>query len=274
MANSTSGESLISRAVRILGALADQDPRGKSVREIAALARLPVSTTYRLLAELEVEGLVTREEDQSGWKHGIRLWEIALSGAPLEGLREASLAAMEDLVANLSVHVSLGIVDRNEVLYIERIAPHELTENITSVAGRLPVHATSAGLTLMAYAPPAEQELLFSRNLKKFTDSTSTDPSELRRILAQIRRDGYCVTPGAVIVESTGISVPIFGEMGHAIAALSAIVPITAENVELLVPHLKLASNAIQRHLGVQPNSGLDFARRTTPTPNNHRSVQ
>ena len=92
MANSPSGESLISRAVRVLGALADQNTKGKSVRETADLARLPVSTTYRILSELEVEGLVSRVDSNSGWKHGTRLWELALSGAPLEGLREAAVA--------------------------------------------------------------------------------------------------------------------------------------------------------------------------------------
>lgn len=267
MANSPSGESLISRTVRVLEALANRTNAAKSVRETAKAAGLPVSTTYRILSELEVEGLVTRDSEGSGWQHGTRLWELALSGAPVESLRGAAVSAMEDLVASLKVHVSLGILDRNEVLYIERFAPHGFTENITSVAGRLPVHATSAGLTLMAYASPAEQELLLSRNLKRFTDATSTDPGELRRILATIRRDGYCATPGAVIAESTGISVPIFGNDGHAIAALTVIVPITEENVERYVPHLKIASKAIQRQLGIEPNHGLNFDRATAPTP-------
>lgn len=267
MANSSSGETLISRAVRVLDALADQRSSGKSVRETANIARLPISTTYRLLSELEAEGLVTREKTGTGWRHGTRLWEMALSGAPLEGLRDAAVSAMEDLVASLEVHVSLGILDRNEVLYIERFAPHGHTENITSIAGRLPAHATSGGLTLMAHAPPSEQELLLSRHLKQFTPTTTTDPTELRRRLARIRRDGYCASPGAVIVESTGISVPIFGEAGHAVAALTIIVPIDKENVEQYVPHLKFASRAIQRQLGVEPNRGLTFSRTTNPSP-------
>lgn len=267
MANSPSGESLISRAVRVLGALADQEPRGKSVREIASIADLPVSTTYRLLTELEIEGLVTRGETNSGWKHGTRLWELALSGAPMEGLREAAVAAMEDLVANLEVHVSLGILDRNEVLYIERFAPHAFTENITAVAGRLPAHATSAGLVLLAYAKQADQDLLLSRKLKKFTSTTLTEPGELRRVLAAIRRDGYFIAPGSIIPESTGVAVPIFGELGHAIAALTIIVPASDDAPERFVSHLKFASAGIQRQLGVKPNRGMEFARRTVPSP-------
>lgn len=269
MANSPSGESLISRAVRVIAALADQDPRGKSVRETADIAGLPVSTTYRLLAELEVEGLVARADDKSGWKHGTRLWELALSGAPLEGLREAAVPAMEDLVASLEVHVSLGILDRNEVLYIERFAPHSFTQNITAVAGRLPVHATSAGLTLMAYATKVDQDRLLSRKLKTYTGSTVTDPGELRRVLANVRRDGYSITAGAVIEESTGVSVPIFSELGRAVAALNVIVPVEDKAPERFVSHLKFASAAIQRQLGGEPNHGLQFARRTAPAPRN-----
>ncbi|GAA2033634.1 IclR family transcriptional regulator [Yaniella flava] len=267
MANSSSGESLISRAVRVLGALSDQKTKGKNVRETARLAGLPVSTTHRILSELEVEGLVSRDPAGGGWRHGTRLWEMVRKGAPLEGLREASVPAMEDLVASFEVHVSLGVLDRNEVLYIERFAPHELTKNISAVAGRLAVHATSAGLALMASASVSEQALLLSRNLEKFTASTSTNPNELRRHLAQIRRDGFCVSAGTVIQESTGISVPIFGGAGNAIAALSVIVPIEEENVERYVPHLKFASKAIQRHLGIEPNRGVEFARRTTSAP-------
>lgn len=265
MANSPSGESMITRVVRLL-AVFPAHTRSLSVREVAAEAALPVSTTHRLLGELESEDLVARDADGL-WQRGNRLWEIASRGSHPETLREAALPAMEDVVAGLDVHISLGILDRNEVLYLERLTPNDFTVNITAIAGRLPAHATSAGLVLTAHGPKQSQELMLRRNLTRYTETTTTNSAELHALLSQARRDGFITSPGAIIPESTGISVPVFGTGKYAIASLTVIVPVGEERLKVIVPQLKLAARAIQRRLGISPDALPGFRRETRPGP-------
>lgn len=265
MANSPSGESVITRVVRILEAFTDQSAP-LSIREVAARTSLPVSTTHRLLGELEAEGLLVKGEDGT-WRHGTRLWEISSKGSPAQTLREAALPPMEDVVAGLGVHVSLGILDRHEVLYIERLTPHDFTVNITEIAGRLPAHATSTGLALTAFGPPENQEVMLRRQLTSFTTTTTTDPDDLRKLFAQIYREGFIAMPGAIIPESTGISVPVLNSAHLAIAALTIIVPVGSENLEVTVPQLKFAARAIRRRLGFTPESLPGFFRQAQSDP-------
>ena len=264
MANSPSGESLITRVVRILEVFPAHN-RALSVREIAAEASLPVSTAHRLLRELESEDLVKR--DDGGWRRGNRLWELASRGSHAETLRGAALPPMEDLVTELKTHVSLAIMDRNEVLYIERMTPNDYTVNIISVALRLPAHATSAGLVMTAFGPAENQQLMLRRKLPKYTDSTVTDPDHLRRMLNQIRREGFAASAGAIISESTGISVPIFDGSEQAIAALTVIVPVGQERFELTVPQLRFAARAVQRRLGSIPTKLPGVIYEPNPSP-------
>ncbi|WP_347111074.1 IclR family transcriptional regulator [Paenarthrobacter sp. S56] len=248
MANSPSGESVISRVVRLVEAFDD----GHRTMSVAALSRrsgLPVTTTYRLVDELLAEGLLEREAN-ADVRIGTKLWELASRSSRMMGLREAALPFMEDVQSVVQHSTTLGILDSDEVLYIERIGSRESMVDITKVAGRLPVHGTSSGLVLLAHSPAAYQELFLSRPLQKFTDSTLTESSELRRHLAQIRQQGFAVMPGIIVPESSGIAVPVHGPSNAVIAALSVVVPRNEEDASSRVPVLMAAARGISRSLG------------------------
>jgi DNA-binding IclR family transcriptional regulator len=263
VANSPSGESVIHRVVRILAAFSDETP-ALPLRELARRVDLPVSTVHRLVAELEVEGLLVR--DPSGrLRHGHRLWELASRGSRAASLREAALPVMEDLLAHTGHHVSLGVLEGTDVLYIERLAADESTVNITRIAGRLPVHGCSAGLVFMAFGTDEEQERFLSRRLEKLTPDTVTDPDRLRGLLATIRRDGCCSMAGIIVPESSGLSVPIRAGREQPVATLTMIVPRGQENLPAVVPQMQMAARAIERRLGHDPVlPGMQ--RRSIPT--------
>lgn len=265
MANSTSGESVIHRVVRILGAFADDAP-ALYLRELSRKVDLPVSTVHRLVGELEIEGLLVR--DPSGrLRHGHRLWELASRGSRAASLRESALPVMEDLAAHTGHNISLGVLEGTDVLYIERLALNESVVNITRIAGRLPVHGCSGGLVFMAFAPEADQERFLSRRLEKLTDATVTDSQELRKVLAIIRQTGYCSMAGIIVDESSGISVPIFADGDQPLACLTAIVTRGQENVPALVPQMQMAARAISRRLGYNL-APVRTMRRSLPAPN------
>ncbi|GAT86684.1 IclR family transcriptional regulator [Paenarthrobacter nicotinovorans] len=248
MANSTSGESVIRRVVRLVGAF-DDSHRTMSVATLARRSGLPVTTTYRLVDEMLAEGLLEREANAEV-RIGTRLWELVSRSSRMVGLREAALPFMEDVQSVVRHSTTLGILESDEVLYIERIGFRDSMVDITRVAGRLPVHGTSSGLVLLAYSSAAYQELFLSRTLEKFTDATLTDPAELRRHLAAIRQRGFASMPGIIVPESSGIAVPVFDRTNAVVAALSVVVPRNEENAAVRVPVLMTAARGISRALG------------------------
>ena len=244
MANSQSGESVINRVVRILGAFTDESP-SLSLRQLGRSVDLPVSTVHRLVAELEVEGLIVR--DGAGLlRHGHRMWELASRGSRAARLREVALPVMEELLAEVGNYISLGVMEGPDVLYLERLGSEESVMNITKPAGRLPVHGCSAGLVFMAYATEAEKERFLKRRLEKLTESTVTDPGQLRTLLSSIRQHGYSSMAGIIVPESSGVSVPILVGVARPVATLSAIVPRGQERLAVLVPKLKMAARMIE----------------------------
>ncbi|WP_433876171.1 IclR family transcriptional regulator [Sinomonas atrocyanea] len=247
MANSPSGDSMVHRLVRVIEAF-DGEHRTLSAAELARRAGLPTSTAYRLVEELLAESLLDR--DGRRLRLGTRLWELVSRGSKVLGLREAALPFMEDVQSVVGHHTVLGILDQNEVLYIERIGSNSSTINITKVAGRLPVHATSTGLVLMAFGPADAQETFLRRRLPRYTDTTTTNPDELRRRLAEVRQMGFCVMTGAIVPESTGVAVPVFNAEGTAVAGLSVVIPRAGGPLQTSISALQTAARGISRALG------------------------
>jgi DNA-binding IclR family transcriptional regulator len=223
MTRAATGESVLSRAVRILAAFGPEEP-ALSVTQLAARTGLHIATVSRLVGQLKAEGLLSMDSEHRV-RIGIRLWELASRAAPTRGLRESALPFLEDLHAIVGHHAQLAILDGIEVLFIERLSAPDAVVNYSRVAGRLPLHASSSGLVLLAHATPELRERVLASPLASYTDKTITDPAVLRRVLAEVRRQGFALNPGHVHPEATGVAAPIFDTSGRVIAAVSAIVP-------------------------------------------------
>lgn len=247
MARSTSGESVLERAVRILEAF-DSDHNALTVSEISQRAALPLSTTARLIEQL-IDGGLLRRDVHNRVCIGVHLWELASRASPTRGLRDAAMPFMEDLHAVVGHHIQIGVLESDEVLFIERLSAPVAVINMSRIASRLPLHASSSGLVLLAHAPVALQNRVATRKLPRFTDQTIDDPGVLRVTLAEIRRVGYAVCPGYMHPDATGIAVPIRDADENVIGALSVIVP---RDVRALnhIPAMMATARGIRRALG------------------------
>lgn len=224
MPRTQGGESVLSRAVRIVEAFGPGDA-ALTVTEIARRSGLHIATASRLVEELTSFGWLQRDEDRKV-RIGVRMWEVVSRASPTLSLREAAMPVMEDLHAIVGHHTQLGVMEGDEVLFVERLTPPGAVINYTRIAGRLPLHASSSsGLLLLAYAPPAQQERIIARPLEVFTERTISSPSQLRSALAEVRRQGYAFLAGHIHPEATGIAVPVRDPAGKVVAALAVIVP-------------------------------------------------
>jgi DNA-binding IclR family transcriptional regulator len=246
MARSTSGESVLERVVRVLEAFTPDTP-ALGVSEVARRASLPVPTASRLIAELVEHGLLARDDDRRV-RVGTRLWELGLRASPTLSLRETAMPVLEALHAAIGHHAQLGVLDGDEVLFVERLSAERAVINYTRIAARLPLHASSSGLVLLAYGSGVRQERVRTGPLSAYTDATVTAPGALRSLLAEVRRQGFVLCAGHIHPDATGIAVPVRGAGRQVVAAVSVIVP-NDERARGHLPTLTAAARQIERRL-------------------------
>ncbi|MFW3168568.1 IclR family transcriptional regulator [Geodermatophilus sp. CPCC 206100] len=240
------GESVLSRAIRIFDAFSP-DEKVLQVSEIARRTGLHVATASRLIAELVAHGLLERGPDREV-RVGVRMWELAARASLTLSLREAAMPYLEDLHAVVGHHAQLGVRDGDDVLFVERLSARDAVINYSRIAGRLPLHISSSGLVLLAYGPVELQERILSRPLEQHTARTITTPERLRTTLAEVRRQGYVITPGHVHDDAAGVAVPVRNGLQEVVAALSVIVP-NDGRAATQVPALLAAARGVTRSL-------------------------
>ncbi|MFF5254608.1 IclR family transcriptional regulator [Streptomyces leeuwenhoekii] len=242
-------ESVLSRAARILEAFSQDDPV-LTVSEIARRSGLHVATASRLVGELVAHGFLGRDADRRV-RIGVRLWELVTRASPTLSLRDAAMPFMEGVHDVVGHHVQLGVLDGDDVLFLERLSAPRAVINYTRIAGRLPPHASSSGLVLLAHGPTDLKERVLAGPLTAYTPATPATPARLRALLAEIRRRGYAYCPGYVHAEALGIAAPVRGADGTVAAALSVIVPNDA-SARAMVPVVRTAARGISRALGMR----------------------
>ncbi|MEU0966458.1 IclR family transcriptional regulator [Streptomyces sp. NPDC005917] len=239
---------------RLLAVLAAFDHRhpALSLSGISRRAGLSLSTAHRLVGALTAWGALERDPD--GFYHvGLRLWELAALAPRGLALRQIALPYLEDLYEATHENVQLAVRDGSEVVYIEWLSGRSAVGVHIRVGARWPLHATGVGLALLAHETPGLQQEYCAGSLAAFTPYTITDPGQLRRSLAEVRRTGVAVSSRQVTDDALSVAAPVRGAAGQVVSAVSVVVPQAGAQVPALVPAVRLAARGISRALGWQP---------------------
>lgn len=248
------GESVLSRAVRILEVFTPDEP-ALTVSEISRRTGLHLATASRLVAELVTHGFLARDVDRQV-RIGVRLWELGTRASPTLSLRDTAMPFMEGVHDVVEHHVQIGVLDAGEVLFLERLSAPGAIINYTRIAGRLPLHVSSSGLVLLAHGPVELQERVLAGPLRAYTPHTITSATALRSTLAAVRQQGYAFCPGYVHEDALGIAAPVRDGRGDVMAALAVIVPNEA-GATSVVPVVRTAARGISRALAARDAHGL-----------------
>lgn len=241
------GRSVTSKVIAILLVFG----RGSThtLTEIARLARLPVSTAYRLATELSAWGVLERTLDGQ-YRLGERLLSLgARSRYPMTtNIQERSRRVMEDLAAAYRrADVRLGVLTGGQVAFLRKPAgdrPVPMSFEPTT----LPAHATAMGKALLAFSPPQIVDMVIGRGLKRYTDYTVTTSEELRRSLAVIRLTGVAVARRELDATTVAVAAPVFGTGGEVVAALE-LQDSERQDVRVMTPPLIVAARCLSREL-------------------------
>jgi DNA-binding IclR family transcriptional regulator len=223
-----------------------------TVKQIARFVRLPLPTAYRFVAALASKGLLEKIPPGGHYRLGVKFLElegVVHQKLDVEIVARPVIAELAK-VSGESVQLTLLSSGRGICIVVEeshsslRVAPEK---------GRIvPLHAGASAQAILAFLPPEEQEGLINSPLEQFTPCTVTDPENLRRRLALIKKQGYAVTRGELYPGAMGIAAPIFldGKRIVASLAVSGPTPRMTEKRQAIISHLVPMAKEISRILG------------------------
>jgi DNA-binding IclR family transcriptional regulator len=240
------GRSVISKVVTLLDAFTPAAPE-LSLGELAKITGLPVSTTYRLASELVAWGGLERAGGGTGYRVGMRLWELGALAPRGATLREVALPFMQDLYQATQENVHLAVLDGHEALYVDTITGRGSVRVRSRRGGRLPLHATGVGKVLLAYAPEQLLHEVVGAGLRRFTPHTVVAPGHLRRALADVRRTGTATTSEEMTLGSRSVASPVLDAGGTCVAALAVVTRSRRGDLRRLAPAVRCAALCTSR---------------------------
>lgn len=241
----TERRSVLRRALLILETIKDAAD-GLSLSEISRRSGVPLTTTHRIVIELQEWGALERD-DSGTYRIGLRLWEVAAVAPRSVGLQRVALPFMQDLFETTHRGVHLAVREKDQVVLVERFLSPETATDRTQVGTRYELHATAIGLVLLAHAPPELREEVVTGPLSRPSWHPPITEHELRQALADVRRMRYATTQ--IRQEYRSVAAPIHGPAGTVVAALSLILPLT-ESYGPRLAHLQATARGISRALG------------------------
>lgn len=242
---------VFARAMLVLGAFADAPDGRLSLTAIAERTALPLPTVHRFCRQLEDEGALERTST-GYYRIGLRLWELGLLAPRAQGLRAVALPYLEDLYEVTHQNVQLVVLDGMEAVVVERLSARDAVRLQSRAGGRLPVHATSGGILLLAHADEQTVRAVLARPLERFTASTITSEADLRSAVDTARRQGWIALHDHLTAGSVSVAALVSGRSGDAVAAVS-VVSAASEDVGRLVGAVRTTARGISRALRPSP---------------------
>lgn len=220
LANDNGGRSVLGRISSILDAF-DGDEQVLTLGDISAAVGLPKSTVHRLIEQLRALGWVERNHNNE-YRVGMRLFEIGGLAMQRNQLLDAALPHLYALAGETNMTVQLGVLDRGEVVYLERIAFGSYRVP-TRLGGRMPAYCTGLGKAMLAFDEEAAEDVL-ACDLPKRTARTLADPEALSADLERIRQSGVAYDVSEAFDGIECVAAPIRNS-GRAIGAVSVTGP-------------------------------------------------
>ena len=149
----------------------------------------------------------------------------------------------------------MAILEGDEILYIARSSiPLRLVSMDLSIGSRLPAYCTSMGQILLAGLDDAAlEEYLAHADLQRRTSRTLTTPEAIRKVVMEIRQQGWVISDQELELGLRSLAVPLRDSEGQVHAALNVGTPasrITRGELEArFVPVLLEASRELSKKL-------------------------
>lgn len=207
------------KMLAVLGAFSIERP-SMTLAELARATELPMSTTHRVVTQLTAWGALERDHRRR-YVIGVRLWQLGTLSPHAYDQRAHVVPFLEQLYIETRLPTVLSVFHPDGSVVVEQSLGWRDVNAAAGIGERLPLHATSPGMILLAFGPPKVWEPLAKGPLRRYTSRTVVDLGALWRMAKEARRTSIAVSEGALVPATGSMSTPVFGHRGELYGAVS-----------------------------------------------------
>lgn len=236
------------RILDVMEYLAASEGHGYTLTEVATALQIPKSSLFPIIHTLEERKYIQLNKSSGQYTMGIRSYLLGAHFPEERGLTLVS-RVMQTVAESCQETCQLGILDGENILYIEKVDSPQAIRMISHVGKRLPANTAAIGKALLSGLSDEGVRQLYAKGLPQLTEHTIIEMDEL---LAQL----HCVRQGEPAWEREESTqqlqcwaVPL-RRQGTVFAAISVSVPMfrcTAEKEHLVRESLLRSQQEIER---------------------------
>lgn len=237
----------LARGLEVLRAF-NRTGRKMTLSQVAAETGNTRAGARRILLTLVHEGYAVT--DGKLFDLTPQVLELGYSILSSKGVWDIARPFIAHLSDEVRESVSAAILDRFDVVYVGGAQYHHVITVGISVGARYPAHCTANGRVLLAMRPEEEWDALLAEvELKRLTEYTVTRKADFKRVLRQVRDQGWSLVDQELEIGLMSIAVPVRNSAGDIVGAINVGVPtmrMTPEQmVEEILPKLQATTENI-----------------------------
>lgn len=238
----------LARGLAVLKAF-DQDTPAMTLSDVARKTGLSRASAGRFL-----KTLVTLEYasfDGRDYRLRPRVLELGMAYFSSHSVVDIANPILKAAADRAQEPCSMAVLDGSDIVYVVRHTAERMMSISITIGKRYPAHYTSLGWVLLGGLEDDELDRILAKaELRQVTPHTITDLAQLRRLIAQGRRDGFCEAESQLETGILSIAVPVRDRTGTIVAAINMGVPSSRHDRESLrrdlLPILREAAAEIE----------------------------
>ncbi len=213
----------LSRAARILRAVAAGGQKGVSAADIVRATGLPRPTVYRVIQMLEELGWLERAEGSRRVFLGSELALLGLSASHRHSLDLVAGDILDALSLDVGQTIYLSVRSGDDAVCVARIeSGAQIRTLVLEVGSRHPLGLGAGSMALLAAQSDDEIAAIVARNMSRFRTKSTFDEAAFKRALTLARKGRHASHHGLFTHGVSGIGVAVRDHGGHPAAAISA----------------------------------------------------
>jgi IclR family pca regulon transcriptional regulator len=241
----------LARGLAILRACASH-ARESTIPQLSAETGIPRAAVRRVLYTLTQLGYARPQG--RGYVLLPRVLGIASAYTSASSLVDQAQPLLDRLRDEISESCSLGVLDGDDLLYVARAETVRIMSIGLHKGSRLPAYCSSMGRILLADLPADTLAGYLQRTaLRPRTEYTETDGERFRRLIEQVKTDGYALNNQDFEIGLRSIAVPVRDATGTVVAAMnvgSTTARISCDDLLVkILPRLRSAAAELERML-------------------------
>lgn len=181
------------RIFNTIECLAASGPMG--LQELSSELELNKSTVHRILNSLICMDYVRQDPETLKYSLSFKFCRISTQILSQNNMVDLAKPYLKQLAEQTGETIHLVQLDGMNAVYIDKVESAHNTVRLVSMVGKsIPLYCSGVGKAMLAEMPDEKVQYIWEQSdIQKLTDYTVTDFSEFKKLIDNIRKNGYAM---------------------------------------------------------------------------------